>query len=95
MALIAAFVDTHRVGRQLPEWNLKIHEKSVLLDFFDPFGRMSYFYGFKLPTIESSLFEEFEQTWAICEPTLELAVILRDSRDLKGLIFYSSGACCP
>ena len=31
-------------------------------------------YGCKLPTIGSSLFEEFEQTWAVGELTLKLAV---------------------
>ena len=46
--------------------------RNVFLDFCNPFGRMSStFYGCKLPTIERSVFEELEQTWAIGEPTLE------------------------
>ena len=42
---------------------------------FASFGRISStFSGCKLPSIGSSLFEEFEQTWAVGEQTLEVAV---------------------
>ena len=79
MAVIEAFFDTHSHNNYSFGVNFqggnKTHKKRVFLDFCNPFGRMSpTFYGCKLPTIERSVFEELEQTWAIGEPTLEVAV---------------------
>ena len=51
------------------------YRRCVFLNFFDLFRRMSStFWHCKLPTVGSSLSQDFEQTWAFCEPTLELAV---------------------
>ena len=106
LAIIEVFFDTH--------WNCNYSfgvnfqsgdntpKKSVFLDFFDSLGRMSStFHGCNLPTIGSSLFEGFEQTWAVGVPTLKVAVgetwptIMSHYKKLKGpkrTNLFSSGA---